>query len=92
VPQSDKVLHFGAYFVTTLGFLLAVAWRPVRGAGRRPKAGWGIVVVAVALGVAMELLQSRIGRDAEVLDVVADAIGALAAFAVWAAIRARSSS
>jgi VanZ family protein len=40
----------------------------------------------------MELVQSTIGRDAEVLDVVADAIGALAAFAVWSAYRARSSS
>jgi VanZ family protein len=91
VPASDKFLHFGAYFTTTLAFLLASVWRPGRGAGRWPKAGFAIVAAAIVLGVAMELVQSTIGRDAEVLDVVADAAGALAACAAWTLVRRKFS-
>jgi VanZ family protein len=42
----------------------------------------------MVLGAAIEVAQHFVNRDSQVLDAVADAVGALAGFAVWRLIRA----
>jgi VanZ family protein len=67
IHAPDKLLHFTAYF--GLAGIATVALQRGRG-----------VLVAllclVALGGALEIVQSFTGRDAEMLDEVANAVGA----------------
>lgn len=83
-PDSDKQLHSIGY--AGLGALVARA--AAGGLGRR--VSWGqaalAVVVATAYGATDEWHQSFVpGRVADVLDLRADAIGAVAGtFACWA--------
>jgi VanZ family protein len=86
----DKARHALGYAVLTALVLAAFVWRP--GAGARPARpsvpGNGTVLAGVvALGVVVELLQSQVGRIASAADAVANAVGALAAAALWAAVR-----
>ena len=70
---GDKVAHFVAYFV--LG-LLVVLSLPRAQSG----AGWFIALVgaAVVYGVLIEVLQRFVGRDFDLVDMAANALGALA--------------
>lgn len=67
VVTSDKLLHFLAYFglagiaTTALGRKRVVA----------------VVLGLIALGGALEILQSFTGRDAEWLDEAANSVGAI---------------
>jgi VanZ family protein len=83
----DKVQHGLAYFVTSLLLLLAGVWRPGRGDG--PFARWGVWVPAVliAAGAGIEILQSFIGRDAELGDWLVEI---LAVALAWVLVRAWS--
>lgn len=90
VPAPDKILHVVAYLVLALSFLFAGVWRPGRGDGRWAGKGVWVAVATIALGGALELVQSVIDRDAETWDAVADAAGALIALAAWAMFRRRS--
>lgn len=88
--NADKVGHAIAYFATTLSFLFAAVWRPGRGKGRLPAAGYWFPVVAVAAGIVIEILQGLTpSRSAQVGDVLAEVIGAGLALAVHAAVRRR---
>ena len=73
----DKVIHCGifAFFVW-----LWRRWGATRGADRGFGAGAValLVLVAVAYGGALELLQGPVGRDPSWGDLAADAVGALA--------------
>jgi VanZ family protein len=90
----DKLQHGLAYLVTSLLLFLAAVWRPGRGDG--PFARWGVWVVAalIAAGAGIEVLQSFIGRDAELGDWVAEIVavglswGAVAALRAWSRRRA----
>jgi VanZ family protein len=87
---ADKVKHLVAYTALTLAFLLAAAWRP--GLHERPSrtAVLAVVAGAVALGILLELLQAVdpfATRQADVLDGIADALGAGLGFLVWSALR-----
>jgi VanZ family protein len=74
VVPWDKAAHFIAFYGITL---LAFSAFPKR---RR----MDLVVQAICAGAAMEVLQSMVGRDGQVGDIVADAAGALAVFApMW---------
>ena len=86
----DNIEHGLAYFVTSLLLLLVAVWRPGRGDG--PFAKWGVwvPVALIALGGAIELLQSHIGRDAQMGDWVAEIIAVALAWATVAALRAWS--
>jgi VanZ family protein len=87
-PISDKVLHYLAYTGLTFSMLLAAVWAPVRGAGRFPTASILITLLAFFFGVAIEIVQGPLpGRDAELLDALANAGGALTALALWTAMR-----
>jgi VanZ family protein len=89
--EADKLEHATAYLVTALLLLLAAVWRPGRGDG--PFARWeGWVVVAVmSAGGAIEVIQSRIGREGEWTDWLAEIVAVALAWGgvVW--LRARSS-
>lgn len=70
VPEiNDKLLHFFAYFV-----LGAMAGGAVRTRGRVKWAVLGLI----AVGAAIELLQSYVGRETSLLDVAANGAGAIA--------------
>lgn len=86
---SDKVFHGTLYAATVLAYLLAAVWRPGRGEGRFPWTVPWILAGALAAGIGMELLQGAFfGRDAEIGDAVADAVGELAGFVSWMLVRA----
>ena len=86
----DKVQHGLAYFVTSLLLLLAAVWRPGRGDG--PFARWGtwVPVALIAVGAGIEVLQSFIGRDADLGDWVAEIVAVALAWGTVAALRAWS--
>jgi VanZ family protein len=65
----DKLEHFTAYFG-----LVSMATMMV---GLRPRLGWAILGV-ILFGGALEILQGYTGRDPEVLDFVANSLGAIA--------------
>ena len=88
---ADKVGHALAYFATTLSFLFAAVWRPVRGGGRLPNAGYWFPVVAVLAGIAIEIAQGFTAtRSAQAGDVLAEVIGAGLALGVHALVRRRA--
>ena len=79
-PRADKVLHAIA-FATILGtFLLAGVWRPGRGWGRFAGAVAPALVVMLASGIVIEIVQGELfGRDADILDILAEIVGMIAA-------------
>jgi len=86
----DKLQHGLAYFVTSLLLLLAAVWRPGRGDG--PFARWApwVLGALIAAGAAIEVLQSFIGRDAELGDWIAEIVAVAVAWgAIWAWERLR---
>jgi VanZ family protein len=65
----DKADHFIAYFgLASMATLIL---------GLRPRLAWAILGVILLSG-ALEILQAFTGRDAELLDFVANSLGALA--------------
>jgi len=87
-PIADKVFHATAYGAITLTWLLAAVWRPGRGGGVLAGDAVGVVIAAILLGSGVEIAQHYVHRDAQVLDAVADVVGAVAGFAVWGLVRA----
>jgi VanZ family protein len=89
-PESDKVGHAMAYGSTLLCFMFAAAWRPRRGNGPFPRSALSVAIIAIMLGIAIEVLQGRyFHRNAEVLDVVAEVVGSFAAFGIFSLVRSR---
>jgi VanZ family protein len=87
---ADKVGHMLAYFATMLSFLFAAVWRPVRGGGSLPNAGYWFPVVAVLAGIVIEIFQGFTStRSAQAGDVLAEVIGAGLALGVHAVVRRR---
>jgi VanZ family protein len=75
---GDSFEHSTAWFVLTLtGYVLA------------PRRAFAIPAFALAYGVFIELVQGQVGRDADVRDVVADAVGIGLAVLVFLALRRR---
>lgn len=83
---ADELGH-GAMYLATVGcLLLAAVWRPGRGDGRWPGAAAAIALGALFVGLAVEAIQelATADRHAEVGDVVAEAVGIAAAWAIHA--------
>ncbi|HEY3947888.1 VanZ family protein [Phenylobacterium sp.] len=69
----------------------ATAWAVLTGAGLllSTKRRWAIGVFAFLFGAAIEIGQTIMpfGRDGEVLDLVADSVGIVAAYVAWFGMR-----
>ena len=86
---ADKAEHGFAYFVTSLLVLLAAVWRPGRGDGvLAPWTGWVLGAMVLA-GGAVEIVQSFVGREAELADWAAEIVAVGLAAAVLALLRGR---
>ena len=74
--------HAFAYFVTSLLLLLAAVWRPGRGDGVLAPWTWWVLGAMVLAGGAVEIVQSFVGREAELADWVAEIVAVVAAAGV----------
>jgi VanZ family protein len=86
---ADKVEHALAYLVTTLLVLLAAVWRPGRGDGPFARWWWAVLVAMVLAGGAIEIVQSFVGREAELADWVAEIVAVTLAWGVLIVWRGR---
>lgn len=66
---NDKLLHVAAYFV-----LGAMAGGAIR---QRGQVKWAVLAL-IAVGAAMEVLQGFVGREASLVDAIANSAGAIA--------------
>ena len=78
LPIWDKALHFTAYF--GLGLLAWIAFH------RRGLAGWAVLGMIV-LGGLLEIVQGYVGRDADIYDEIANALGALSGAGIAYGVR-----
>ena len=87
--SADKAFHGLAYFVTTLLFLFAAVWRPVRGSGSLARFAPVLIIAIVLSGLVVEILQGMLTteREAELGDWGADASGVLVAVVVHGLVR-----
>lgn len=76
-PGLDKVAHFVSFGL--------VLW--AMGVLFRRRSRLALAAAAIVLGAVIEILQALVGRDAELLDVAADALGVLAALGLWSVLR-----
>lgn len=71
-PSNDKLQHFIGFGVLALP--LGYAW---------PRRTWTVIAGVTMFGAMIELIQPLVGREGELGDIVADALGATAgAFAM----------
>ncbi len=66
IAQIDKLEHFSAYGSLMFWFAQLYLRTPVRAA---------YAIGFVAMGIALEFIQAHVGRDFEIADMVADAVG-----------------
>jgi len=86
---ADKVEHALAYLVTTLLVLLAAVWRPGRGEGPLARWWWAVLAIMVVAGGVLEIVQSFVGREAELADWVAEIVAVSLAWGVLVGWRRR---
>ncbi len=85
-PGTDKMQHFTAFAGVSLVITLI-----------RPGWAWAIMLVLIAYGGLIELVQPYVGRTRELADFVADTLGTVAGSVtalamVWLAARLRGGS
>ncbi len=87
---SDKSLHFTAYLI--LAFLFWFAINPERKVNWLRASAWWVLLVLAGYGIADEVLQDLSGRSCDIMDYVADLIGAITGlilfsfFSFWLAL------
>jgi hypothetical protein len=74
--MSDKTMHFLAYMA--LVFFLWLAISPYQKVDWKKVKAWIVLVAIVWYGVFDEWLQSKVGRSADIRDIIADFSGAVA--------------
>jgi VanZ family protein len=88
IKFSDKVWHFLSYASLTTSFLLSAVWFPGRKTSGLPLRASYIVGFALALGVALEVLQVfTLTRVADLFDALMNALGVWAGFTIWSLLR-----
>ena len=94
LPLADKLGHGAVYLVTFLCLLLAAVWRPGRGDGPFPTRALFFAIGVGIAGIVIEVLQelATTDRQAELGDVLAEAIGVFGALAMHTWIRRTSLS
>jgi VanZ family protein len=80
---DDKLWHLLGYGALCLTLLMAAVWRPGRGEGSFPRAARAAALLVLGIAWITEALQAPFGRDAELLDAVADLGGIVAGFVAW---------
>ncbi len=70
--ESDKLNHLIAYTVLTLLLVLSLP-----GDRRLPRGFWIALLSLLLYGVVMEVVQHYIGRQFDLMDMVANAVGVL---------------
>ena len=82
-PQS-RLLEFDKLVHLVLFMVLALLWLPALSRGRFDR-GLAILSMLVAFSILTEIYQGLLpfGRQADMLDAAADAVGALVGFVVW---------
>lgn len=83
---ADKAWHFLGYAALCSTLLLAAVWRPGRGAGRFSGTAVRVSGLVLAIAWLTEALQAPFGRDADLLDAVADLAGVAAGFVLWSVL------
>ena len=78
VSSSDKLYHLIS--LASLTLLVAII---------RLNALWIILCLSIAFGSAIELLQPHVNRNCEMVDFLADGVGAILGLLVAGALRAR---
>ena len=68
-PRSDLIVHFAIFAILVLPTATAL-----------PRRTFVMVLIAIAFGGAIELIQPHVGRSSDLLDFLADTAGA---FAGW---------
>src|SRR5690625_2248261 len=70
--NEDKVIHFTLFFIFTFLFILSDFIRNKK----------IVLIISILLGISIEILQyiMDLGRSFELLDIVANALGALTAY------------
>jgi VanZ family protein len=89
---SDKAYHAAHYAVLAGLVLLAAVWRPGRGPGPWADHAPAVVLGLIGLGAALEVLQAFVGRQPDVVDLLADALGVAVAAGLWLVVRGRAGS
>jgi VanZ family protein len=80
----DKLCHFTAYALLSL--LLVTTWQLAAGVLTRRHLIWAWMAVAL-FGAVDELTQLAVGRDCELSDWIADAVGAAVGLIVFVLLR-----
>jgi VanZ family protein len=88
----QTVGHAVGYALLTVSLLFAAAWNPGRSHHPVRNRAAFIVGATIGLGVLIEVSQLLTGRDADPLDVAANASGVLVALGVWLLLRRRLAS
>jgi VanZ family protein len=83
----ERLPHAVAYAALT--GLILLAWRPRRRGGRTWLRVTIVALAILAIGVALEVGQAAVDRDADPWDVLANAAGVSVAIGVWAATTPR---
>jgi VanZ family protein len=87
--RSDKLVHFAAYAI--LAVLLATTWQLT--AGHLTARHLVVLWIAIVLyGAIDEWTQIPVGRDCNLWDWTADAVGALTALAIFARLTRKAST
>ena len=86
---ADKIGHGVMYFAVLVPLLFAAVWRPGRGDGPLPNGLPWLALGLIVIGIAMEGVQVTFfpSRSAELLDVVAEALGVWGAVLVFSVVR-----
>jgi VanZ family protein len=84
--------HGAAYAALTVCLLFAAVWSPGRGRGPFPAGAALVVGGTIGVGVLIEVAQLAVGRDADPIDALANAIGAVVGYGLWRALHQRSTS
>ncbi|SNR37088.1 VanZ like family protein [Lutibacter agarilyticus] len=83
VPSFDKVIHFGAYFLLALSWLLASAKK-----SKDVKYALTVAFLVVVYGIIIEGLQATLTtvRQADIYDILANFTGVLVALLVFSKV------
>ena len=86
---ADKIGHGAMYFAVLVPLLFAAVWRPGRGDGPLPNGLPWLALALIGIGIAMEGVQVTFfpSRSAELLDVVAEALGVWGAVLLFSVVR-----